>query len=391
MKLQFLRYLLFVCLLGFSGLSSPVFAEFQSGYTAGGLCFYEHANFKGGKFCAKSGEKISRLSRKWNNNFSSVQLDSSITVYACTNTNFGGKCRFINSDAYKLGDDWDDRISSIHISSKSNPVRPESTQQSSSREDDDVVVANRPEDTGRRDHSNRNENISRNEREEPRRRYDDEDIADLRTPTPGRRSLSEDSREPVDDNLIDEEEEKPEVCFFERRKFRGRSFCLTDSDTLQDLKGRWDNTISSIRVTGDIEIRICEDRGLEGECWKFRGSKKFVGWDWNDRISSLKVRFPRKDNSEEVDEEKDEVCFFEHKEFEGQSFCVPSGETVRRLRRWDERISSFIVHGNAKVRICSEIYLEGECTTFRRSKRFVGWTWNDEISSLRVGIQRSRE
>ncbi len=387
MKLQSLLYVPVVYLLGLLTVIAPASAEFQSGYKEGGLCFYEHSNFKGGKFCAKSGEKIGRLSGKWNNNFSSLQLDDSVTVYACTKSNFGGECRFINNNAYKLGDDWNDKISSVQISSRSNPVRAENTYKPTAEDKE----PNRREDVVR-DDSKPEDDTRRADKEEPRKKYDEEDIADLRTPTPGRRTTSEDSRTPVDDELADnEEEEKPEVCFFERRKFKGRSICLTSSETLNELKGRWDNTISSIRVTGEVEVRICEHRGLEGECWKFVGSKRFVGWDWNDRISSLKVRFPRKSEDEEADEEKDEVCFYEHKEFEGQSFCVPAGETIKRLRRWDERISSFIIHGNAKVRICSEIYLEGECTTFRRSKRFVGWNWNDEISSVRIGLQRPRD
>lgn len=387
MKPQYLLYVSVVYLLGFLATITPSLAEFQSGYKEGGLCFYERSNFKGGKFCAKSGEKIGRLSGKWNNNFSSIQMDGSVTVYACTKSNFGGKCRFIKNDAYKLGDDWDDKISSVQISSRSNPIRAESTYQPSEEEKEEARSGNDLQDEEKPE-----EDTQRAGREEPRRKIDEEDIADLRTPTPGGRS-SEDSRTPVDDEFFNEEEgeEKPEVCFFERRKFKGRSICLTSSETLNELKGRWDNSISSIRVTGEVEVRICEDRGLEGECWKFVGSKRFVGWDWNDRVSSLKVRFPRKKEDEETNEEKDEVCFYEHKEFEGQSFCVPAGETVKRLRRWDERISSFIIHGNAKVRICSEIYLEGECTTFRRSKRFVGWSWNDEISSVRIGLQRPRD
>lgn len=167
--------------------------------------------------------------------------------------------------------------------------------------------------------------------------------------------------------------------------------CFTESQVVNELRGRWNNTISSVRTRGEVEIRLCDRPGLEGECLKFTGSKRFIGWEWNDRISSIKMRFPYVEGEEEANKEKDEVCFYEHKGFEGRSFCVPAGETVKRLGYWDDRISSFIIHGNAKVRICSNIYLEGDCTTFRRSKRFVGWSWNDEISSVRIGLQPPRE
>jgi len=82
------------------------------------------------------------------------------------------------------------------------------------------------------------------------------------------------------------------------------------------------------------------------------------------------------------------ACFFENAGFRGEYFCVPAGESVRRLPdEMNDRISSIRVFGRAEVIVFRDDFFRGEATGFNWDV----WNlrdewWNDRISSLRVEI-----
>ena len=80
----------------------------------------------------------------------------------------------------------------------------------------------------------------------------------------------------------------------------------------------------------------------------------------------------------------DRVCFYEHINYGGDSFCVRPGERLRSLGRWNDKISSIRVRGDAEALVCQHIRFDGRCVTIDRSVRNLGRRGNDIISSIRV-------
>jgi uncharacterized protein YraI len=82
--------------------------------------------------------------------------------------------------------------------------------------------------------------------------------------------------------------------------------------------------------------------------------------------------------------DRDEVCFYEDVNFGGDSFCARPGERIRSLGQWNDRISSIRVRGDAQALVCEHDGFDGRCVTVNRNARDLGRNGNDIISSIRV-------
>jgi hypothetical protein len=80
-----------------------------------------------------------------------------------------------------------------------------------------------------------------------------------------------------------------QVCFYEDWNFRGRSFCVRSGQDAR-LTGRWNDAISSIRVTGNAQAQVCEDWNFRGRCAVIGNSQPRLSGRNNDIISSYRVR-----------------------------------------------------------------------------------------------------
>jgi hypothetical protein len=80
---------------------------------------------------------------------------------------------------------------------------------------------------------------------------------------------------------------------------------------------------------------------------------------------------------------RDRVCFYEHNNYEGRSFCAFPGQGQRSLGSfWNDRISSIRIFGDAWVRVCQHNNFDN-CRNFYSSRSSLG-RLNDEISSFIV-------
>ncbi len=82
---------------------------------------------------------------------------------------------------------------------------------------------------------------------------------------------------------------RDQVCFYERADFRGDSFCARPGENIARL-GRWDDTISSIRVRGDAQALVCERTNFNGRCVVISRDVRDLGRRADDEISSIRVR-----------------------------------------------------------------------------------------------------
>lgn len=78
------------------------------------------------------------------------------------------------------------------------------------------------------------------------------------------------------------------VCFYSDFDYRGSRFCARPGDADRRL-GSFNDRISSIRVIGDAQVKVCEDFNFNGRCAVLDRSRNLTGRN-NDIISSYRVR-----------------------------------------------------------------------------------------------------
>lgn len=77
-----------------------------------------------------------------------------------------------------------------------------------------------------------------------------------------------------------------------------------------------------------------------------------------------------------------EVCFYDRTRLRGDSFCMDEGESIRDLRSWTDRISSFDNPDGLSVQVCSDVNFRN-CRTYTTSANSLG-DYDDYIASIRI-------
>lgn len=78
-----------------------------------------------------------------------------------------------------------------------------------------------------------------------------------------------------------------EVCFFDRTRFRGASFCLEAGDRTRNL-GDWADRISSIDNPDGLQVQVCSESNYR-DCRTYTTSASSLG-DFDDYIVSVRVQ-----------------------------------------------------------------------------------------------------
>lgn len=78
-----------------------------------------------------------------------------------------------------------------------------------------------------------------------------------------------------------------EVCFFDRTRFRGASFCLEEGDRVGNLAD-WADRISSIDNPDGLEVQVCSERNFR-DCRTYTTSASSLG-DFDDYVVSVRIR-----------------------------------------------------------------------------------------------------
>lgn len=77
-----------------------------------------------------------------------------------------------------------------------------------------------------------------------------------------------------------------------------------------------------------------------------------------------------------------EVCFYDRTNYRGTSFCMESGDSIRDLGQWTDRISSLDNADGLSVQVCSEPSYRN-CRTYTTGASSLG-DFDDYIASIRV-------
>lgn len=78
------------------------------------------------------------------------------------------------------------------------------------------------------------------------------------------------------------------------------------------------------------------------------------------------------------------ICFFSDAYYKGRKACVDAGTNNRLLSpKWNDRISSIKIIGDASVKVCKHKNYNGICRTIDNNIPKLGFRMNDEISSFK--------
>jgi uncharacterized protein YraI len=83
-------------------------------------------------------------------------------------------------------------------------------------------------------------------------------------------------------------EEDGEVCFYNRSRFRGDSFCLEAGDASRSLRGGWDDAIASFENPDGLEVTVCTRTNFRGTCRTYTSSARTLG-QLDGEISSIEI------------------------------------------------------------------------------------------------------
>jgi len=88
----------------------------SSGPTSGPrVCFYQHVNYGGARFCMAPGQSRSNFAAiGWNDTVSSIRVYGGAGVQVCQHANFNGACATFNSNQSSLGG-LNDQISAAEV------------------------------------------------------------------------------------------------------------------------------------------------------------------------------------------------------------------------------------------------------------------------------------
>jgi len=79
-----------------------------------GACFFKDAGFRGPSFCMPRGASYPSLPRGFNDEITAIRVRGAI-VMIFSDVDYRGRSRRIDSDVPRIGDGWNDRISSIRV------------------------------------------------------------------------------------------------------------------------------------------------------------------------------------------------------------------------------------------------------------------------------------
>ena len=78
-----------------------------------------------------------------------------------------------------------------------------------------------------------------------------------------------------------------EVCFYDRTRYRGTSFCMESGDSIRNL-GDWTDRISSVENEDGLQVQVCSESNYRN-CRTYTTSASSLG-DFDDYIASIRVR-----------------------------------------------------------------------------------------------------
>lgn len=192
-----------------------------------------------------------------------------------------------------------------------------------------------------------------------------------------------------------------QVTFYERERFRGSSFTMTER--LGNFERRGFNDRASSAVVARDRWEVCEAPGFRGRCVVLRRGQypSLAAMGLNDRISSSR----RLDRNARIDEGRyapypnpnrddygdAQVTFYAREGFQGRSFSTE--EQIRNFEGsgFNDRASSVIVT-SGRWEVCEDVRFSGRCAVLRpgRYPSLAAMGLDNSVSSARTVSRNAR-
>lgn len=173
-----------------------------------------------------------------------------------------------------------------------------------------------------------------------------------------------------------------QCTLYEHRRYDGEAYLLESGEGVSSLPGRWNDAVSSVRVSAGCELTVHQHRKFAGDRRVFTGDTSDIGGLWNDQISSASCSCLGSAHR---------ACeMYQHLDFEGRTFVAEADVPYPSLGEgWNDVVSSVRVPRGCRLAIYQDYDFRGAARTISPgSYRSVGDSWNDEISSVQCLCRR---
>lgn len=190
------------------------------------------------------------------------------------------------------------------------------------------------------------------------------------------------------------------VCFYDDIDYGGDYFCASINETNGLIQ--MNDRISSIRVFGNAEVTVYQDRNFSGRSETITGNVSDLrSGGWNDIITAFRVQTQQSRQGAWPGQQgaptwanrwgrpatpANGACFYENANFQGQYFCSRQGESVEMVPEGtNDRISSIRLFGNAAIAVYRDRDFRGTSQVLDVSEPDLRESgWNDTISSYQI-------
>lgn len=191
-----------------------------------------------------------------------------------------------------------------------------------------------------------------------------------------------------------------EVCVYEHENYRGGRKCFNE-DVRNFGRLGINDSISSLRVHGDVEVILYRDEKFRGRSIVVDHDARWLDDGFNDSVSSMKI-VPRRhhsgwgrssnsgwDRSERHEDRSNrhargKVCLYSDWQYQGHEQCFERNEADFTRLNFDNKADSIRIDGNLEVTLYEHPDYRGYSRTFSRNiPKFEGHD-HDQYSSIRI-------
>ncbi|MCW5714825.1 MAG: SH3 domain-containing protein [Bauldia sp.] len=174
-----------------------------------------------------------------------------------------------------------------------------------------------------------------------------------------------------------------EVCLYTDPNFGGQAICARMGQSDANLVAPFNDSISSIRFGSGAFVEICQNPGFTGVCRSYNSDIAQLPALMNDRTSSFRTTVVAPGPGPQP--VGGQACFYSEFNFTGQYFCLDRNQSLAFVgNNWNDLISSIRVDQGVTVQVCGDADFGGFCEQYTTSQAFLPPGRDNAVSSIRV-------